>query len=137
MEVKLIWIVTSTVQNLDIYKTKNILFNIRPIKGFAKKVGINPNDSLIPLYFDPTNVFYTNIRNFLKKKLDLNIFDKKFPFELSLGDKIRSIVNFKVQIFPPNILTIKITCKSIKYDNLEDLFKLQNIQNHKNILGSM
>lgn len=95
----------------------NYIFNTSPNTGLYGQLGIPLRYGYIPQTLSPTITYYQTIKNLLHAKWNIEIADKKFPFEISIPNlDIKVKLNLRARIFPPNIIALTVAISEFPID---------------------
>jgi hypothetical protein len=132
------WKVVKKLNSSSFINVNKKLFNLSPYIGLYKQFGFPLDICYIPQLLTPTLTLHQKIKNLLKQKMNVELKQSRFPYDLYipfLDDNIT--FNFSIKLFFPNILSITIVTsemeidfdvnKYIEYQRLHDISPVNEI----------
>jgi hypothetical protein len=90
-------------------------FNSSANTGLFSRFGISPGDAYVPMSLLPTVRFHQALRNFLQNRCELQITEKKFPYEIFIPRfECKATVNLRVRLFLPSILSVTVSVSPVQ-----------------------
>lgn len=101
---------------LPLYKD-NVLFNVSPNTGLYSQFGIPLSLAYVPQVLSPTITYHQTIKNLLKKRLNVEISEKKVPFRIFVPYlNTEVLLSLQIRVFPPNILSVTVNLSDFCVD---------------------
>lgn len=138
MKTTFTWKVVKKLNNTSFINVNKKLFNLSPYIRLYKQFGFPPDICYIPQLLSPTLTLHQKIKNLLKRKMNIELKQSRFPYNLYipfLKDNIS--FNFSIRLFFPNILSVTVetseisipldVSKYIEYQRLHEISPVNEI----------
>jgi hypothetical protein len=127
---RLVWKVIARIEPTWRGTDTSGLFHQSPNTGLYRQFGFS-EPTFVPLFLRPTVIFHQAIGKLLRRRAEIDLPLRRFPYRLPMGRFGDGDVSMKIRLFAPNVVTVTFTVDALSPPNglwVDGLIQVQDIR---------